>query len=126
MKTKFFEGTDQFNYGKFMLGAMSLDELNTPCLETTGGVNQFIHNTESKFWILDLQTKEGAFFDLKFDIIPQLEKHQIWVCPMYPLFLERCANLYKVDSNFLAWDQVQNFEQGSHNALHRPRQEINN
>lgn len=126
MKTKFFEGTDECNYGKFIIGQMEDNELSVPS-QIKGHIgpvilDSFLKNSPSKFWILDIQTQEGAFFDLAFDTVPQLTKHGIWVCPMFPLFLQRCADLFKTEPNIFAWNQLQEFETGEHNAFHRPRQ----
>jgi hypothetical protein len=38
-------------------------------------------------WVLDLQTCEGACFRPGGNAHADLEKHAIWVCPMYEIFL---------------------------------------
>lgn len=44
-------------------------------------------------WVLDLQTQEGAYFlPRPHDAIHQLQKHKIWVCPLYEPFLEWLFN----------------------------------
>jgi hypothetical protein len=39
-------------------------------------------------WVLDLQTGEGAFFRPGGWAKADLEKHRVWVCPLYEPFLE--------------------------------------
>src|SRR6476620_1982935 len=39
-------------------------------------------------WVLDLQTGEGARFSPNGSPAADLDKHRIWVCPMFEPFLE--------------------------------------
>lgn len=39
------------------------------------------------FWVLDLQTGEGAYFRHGGCAVADLNKHAIWVCPLYEPFL---------------------------------------
>lgn len=39
-------------------------------------------------WVLDLQTGEGAFFRPGGYAAADLEKHRVWVCPLFEPFLE--------------------------------------
>lgn len=97
MITKFIEATDatEFNYGKFMVARHTTDEWRRPAI--IGGSTSLLRliGTNSKaVLVFDLQTGEGASFvpgnAAKYD----LDKHKIWVCPMYEPFLEW---LYKQD-----------------------------
>jgi hypothetical protein len=93
MKTHFLEATnDDLNWGKFLVciyddeeksykSQMCPDLFGRPLLVSTG-------RGRPSFWLLDLQTGEGAefyppapkdAFTAKFD----LDKHAVWVCPMY-------------------------------------------
>lgn len=42
----------------------------------------------AQIWVLDLQTCEGAAFSPVGLASADLDKHRIWVCPMYSPFLE--------------------------------------
>jgi hypothetical protein len=42
----------------------------------------------SMLWILDLQTREGAAFKPGGSVPADLEKHRIWVCPLFEPFLQ--------------------------------------
>jgi hypothetical protein len=46
----------------------------------------------SNLWVLDLQTGEGALFRPGGLAVADLEKHAVWVCPMYRPFLEWLYN----------------------------------
>lgn len=88
MKTKLIEATsNRFNWGKFVLARFEEHELaarsavdGTPLVLGRGW-------TTSHLWILDLATGEGAYFAptglAKYD----LDKHRIWVCPLFEPFL---------------------------------------
>lgn len=43
---------------------------------------------EGFYWVLDLQTGEGAYFRPGGSAHADLEKHRVWVCPMFEPFLE--------------------------------------
>lgn len=91
MKTKFIEFTNDFNWGKFLVGEFEpeewarqsqLDEaLGERLLSGRGWGRQH-------FLVLDLQTGEGAMFmpvgSAHHDLCM---KHQVWVCPMFEPFL---------------------------------------
>ena len=96
MKTKFIEATSNFNWGKFMVARFTDEEWAQksahpdspgPLLRQLGwGRNQTV--------VFDLQACEGAMFCPPGAPVHDLEKHKIWVCPMFPCFLEW---LYKQD-----------------------------
>jgi hypothetical protein len=88
MITKTVELTDLFNWGKFLVcrfdpqeWAMRSSVDNLPLLRARGW-------TERHLWVLDLQTGEGAMFLPGGQAAADLEKHRIWVCPMFEVFLE--------------------------------------
>lgn len=115
MKTKVIEATNGFNWGKFMLGRFdpaewrlrsglyeaarqatdtvmgdgTYDDINaghpdpgvrTPLLQQLGWGPDHL-------WVLDLQTGEGGCYLPGGSAKADLEKHRIWVCPMYEPFL---------------------------------------
>lgn len=92
MKTKIIEATNgPLNWGKFMVCQFDQEEWDRrpqapgceslrPLLREIGWDNNFI-------WVLDLQTGEGALFRRGGSATVDLNKHQIWVCPLYEPFL---------------------------------------
>lgn len=98
MQTKFIEAHDgaKFNWGKFMLGRWDATECgyrsaidSNPLIRGRGwGAEHLL--------VLDLQTGEGAMFAIKAHGLPSsdLNKHEVWVCPMFEPFL---GWLYKQD-----------------------------
>lgn len=104
MLTHFIEATNAgFNHGKFMLGRLTAEDAATrsalpgyehESLWTLGGRRTLNPATTL---VMDLQTGEGAAFTLEGGRIGahhELEKHKIWVCPMFPHFL---GWLYSLD-----------------------------
>ncbi len=89
MITKVIEATNGFNWGKFMLARFdehewamqSHAEVGHPLLRTLGWSHDIL-------WVLDLQTGEGALYQPGGLASMDLEKHRIWVCPLYEPFLE--------------------------------------
>lgn len=99
MKTKLIEATNEkdgehFNWGKFCVAQFDAEELAIPSkidgryLITTRGW------TADHLWVMDLQTGEGACFRLGGCAPADLEKHAVWVCPLFQPFL---AWLYQQD-----------------------------
>jgi hypothetical protein len=93
--TKIIEATNNFNWGKFMVARFDEQEWalrsqidDGACLLSRLGW------TPEHVWVLDLQTGEGALFSPHGYAIADLNKHKIWVCPLYQPFLEW---LYKQD-----------------------------
>ena len=87
MIVKFAEVTNQFNWGKFMIARFTDDEWRVkskldgfPLLSARGWTSRHI-------WVCDVQMGEGAFFAPPGSAKADLDKHAIWVCPMFPLFL---------------------------------------
>lgn len=87
MKTRMLEATNGFNHGKFLLGRFEEDEWQQrsaidalPLVAARGW-------TRRHLWIADLQTGEGAIFLPGGYASADLEKHKIWVCPLFEPFL---------------------------------------
>lgn len=97
MKTVFIEVTNEFNWGKFLVGKFSDEEWNRTS-SMDGTQNSHLLNaigwTRDHIWVCDLQTGEGACFKHGGYPKADLDKHKIWVCPMFEPFL---AWLYKQD-----------------------------
>lgn len=120
MKTKIIEAGQSAqgpNWGKFLLGRFDVewsrrsgmyeaarkvtDEMcGEGTYEESNGVSRSmpllseIGWGRNHLWVLDLQTGEGAYFSPGGYATADLDKHKIWVCPMFEPFL---AWLYKQD-----------------------------
>lgn len=103
MLTKIIEVTNgERNWGKFMLGRpdaewnrlvrIAEDPVPRTLLSTIGW-------TRHHLWVLDLQTGEGACFLPGGMPSADLNKHRVWVCPMFEPFL---AWLYQQNLSDLA------------------------
>lgn len=98
MQTRIIEGTNEFNYGKFMLARFERHEWghrshlgdvsDVPDEMAERSVLSARGWTRRHIWVLDLQTGEGAIFLPGGSARADLEKHKIWVCPMFEPFLE--------------------------------------
>lgn len=98
MVTKFVEATQSaqsgINHGKFMLGRFDPDEWLRPCALDTqlyARSPNLLHRTGwsgDHLLVLDLATGEGAIFWPGGSPVADLEKHRVWVCPMFEPFLE--------------------------------------
>lgn len=97
MDTKFVEaghGPDAGNWGKFLLGRYTREELAEPT-RFPGCEGQRVvslrGNGAHHLWVLDLATGEGARFPINstkpYDAILKLNDHQILVCPLFEPFL---------------------------------------
>lgn len=90
MKTKIIEATNgPRNWGKFLVGKFDIEwkrrsevatDLTMPLLGAIGWSDRHIH-------VLDLQTGEGAVFGPWGSASADLNKHKIWVCPLFEPFL---------------------------------------
>ena len=96
MKTMFIEATNgPQNWGKFMLARLEPHEMDRPS-QVSGGsplLRQIGFNPRALF-VFDLQTGEGAVFHPGGSAAADLDKHRIWVCPLFEPFL---AWLYTQD-----------------------------
>ena len=91
MQTKIVEASNGFNWGKFMLGRLdsewshrsAVSGLSMPLLRELGWGDEHL-------WVLDLQTGEGACFRInpKGRASNDLNKHRVWVCPLFEPFLQ--------------------------------------
>jgi hypothetical protein len=92
MRTKIIETSTGFNWGKFLVGRFSVEEwaVNSridhfPVIAGRGWSHKHI-------FVMDLQTGEGAMFipNIAFPEAAKvdLDKHKIWVCPMFEPFLK--------------------------------------
>jgi hypothetical protein len=91
MKTKFIEATNgsMANWGKFMVARFgpeewarrsAIVEASWPLLRTVGWTGEHV-------LVVDLQTGEGAIFRPGGSAHADLEKHRVWVCPLFEPFL---------------------------------------
>lgn len=92
MITKIIEVTNnEFNWGKFMLLRPNEEwdrvSFFAPPYSTRPLLSE-VGWTRKHLWVLDLQTGEGACLLPGGVPSADLNKHQIWVCPMYEPFLE--------------------------------------
>lgn len=100
MKTKFIEATnnDQ-NWGKFMLARFTPEEwAYASPLDPRRSLITARGWRGHHIMVFDLQTGEGAMFLPGGFASADLEKHRIWVCPLFEPFL---AWLYEQDLNDL-------------------------
>jgi hypothetical protein len=89
MKHTFVEVTNgPNNWGKFLVSKWELEDWRVKSAVHTHGLLASIGENQACIWILDLQTGEGARFRPGGSAKADLEKHAIWVCPMYECFLE--------------------------------------
>lgn len=92
MRSQFIEATNGFNWGKFVLirfdpedhAYLSQIDEGRPLLRSIGW-----WTTDDVVMVVDLQTGEGAFFRLGGNARSDLNKHRVWVCPMFePMLVE--------------------------------------
>ena len=96
METKFIEATQGQNWGKFCLGRFTKEEWDRTACPPHGQWNGSETKTSllrQRGWstdhilVLDIETGEGAFFRPGGFAVADLNKHKIWVCPMFEPFL---------------------------------------
>lgn len=97
MRTQFVEATNGFNWGKFMIASFEADEWRREEHVTDEEHPPTVPQPllRGRGWgpdhrlIVDLQTGEGAiFYPHAHGHAPaDLDKHRIWVCPMFEPFL---------------------------------------
>jgi hypothetical protein len=89
MKTKIIEathGTEWGNWGRFMVGRFDSEHARQSVIKDGGRVLSR-WGLESIF-VMDLVTGEGAMFRPGGLAKADLEKHRVWVCPLFEPFLE--------------------------------------
>lgn len=100
MKTRIIEATNgERNWGKFLLGRFDTEWGVETMVGGNAGTSSW-NILRSQGWdpehllVLDLATGEGALFRPGGLAGADLEKHRVWVCPLFEPFL---AWLYKQD-----------------------------
>jgi hypothetical protein len=95
LKVRFVEVTNgPQNWGKFMVARFEGDELWQVSAVSGGPLLPAIGWNPAQVWVMDLQTCEGAAFVPGGLASADLDKRQVWVCPMFEPFLPW---LYKQD-----------------------------
>lgn len=102
------------NWGKFGVGRFTSEEWGRPA--RIPSAQDFYPSllrdacgwARTMVWVLDLQTGEGAMFRPGGLPSADLDKHRIWVCPMFEPFLEW---LYRhvADTGQGWWEQLPEF-----------------
>lgn len=89
MKTRVIEVTNGPNWGKFLLGRLDEEwQLRSAMAGTPDTpLPRQLGWTPEHLWVLDMQTGEGAFVRPGGYAKADLDKHAIWVCPMFEPFL---------------------------------------
>lgn len=90
MTTKFIEATEptHFNHGKFMVSRFTDEEGSRPSnLDQHPSLLRRCGWAPYHILVLDLQTGEGAIFRPGGSPVHDLNKHKVWVCPMFESFL---------------------------------------
>jgi hypothetical protein len=101
VKTKIIEGVQDLkvpaNWGKFLVAEFDTEFTRQSAVNTeySGSLLTSIGWTWQHVWVLDLQTGEGAFFRPGGLAHADLQKHRIWVCPLYEPFLEWLYERYR-------------------------------
>jgi hypothetical protein len=95
VKTYLFEAVQQHgkpqNWGKFMVGVPDAEWFRESLVDPVGGRYPLLEQigwTQNHVWVMDLQTGEGAWFRHGGLARADLEKHRIWVCPLFEEFLK--------------------------------------
>jgi len=86
MKTKVIEATDQINWGRFMVGV--LDHEREAVSQVDGMPVCGRRWDQRTIFVMDLVTGEGAMFGPWGLAAADLQKHAIWVCPLFEPWLE--------------------------------------
>jgi hypothetical protein len=102
MELKFVEAGGQGNWGKFAVGRFTAQEWAEPPrwpgaadeakAEALGMLYRPLVASQGwthdrHVWVLDLATGEGAVFQLGGYAKADLDRHRIWVCPLFEPFL---------------------------------------
>lgn len=91
MISVFIEATDgtEFNWGKFLVARFTPEEYAHPAAIDVGKrLLPSIGHGPNDILVVDLQTCEGAIFTPGGLASSDLNKHKVWVCPMFEPFLE--------------------------------------
>lgn len=91
MITKIIEVTNNdMNWGKFMVMRPDTEWGRKALITGEASKRSLLEQLGwdgSHVWVLDLQTGEGAWFRAGGSAKADLDKHKIWVCPMFEPFL---------------------------------------
>lgn len=88
MITQFIEATDSFNWGKFMVARFDAEEWARRSQIAEGAfLLKEIGWASCHILVWDMQTGEGAIFLPGGSAVADLNKHAVWVCPMFEPFL---------------------------------------
>lgn len=89
MITKFIEATNgPLNWGKFMVGRFDKEWSYKSVVDEDGPSLLWGRGwTPEHILVVDLQTGEGAMFMPRGFAPADLNKHKIWVCPLFEPFL---------------------------------------
>jgi hypothetical protein len=94
MKTWIFEATQPGfgNWGKFLVGRMDDREWTWPSRLAGSDDHRPVLRqrplwSRHHLWVMDLETGEGALFRPGYHPKADLNKHRVWVCPMFEPFL---------------------------------------
>lgn len=90
MKTRIVEASNGGNWGKFMVAKYDHEWSRRSVMEQQPNIPllSLIGQGHETVWVLDLQTCEGAAFTPGGYAAADLEKHRIWVCPLFGTFLQ--------------------------------------
>lgn len=97
MKTRIVEAVQPggpANWGKFLVGRFDSEWTVRSAVDTARPLLVAIGKGPELIFVMDLQTGEGALFRPGGYARADLDKHHIWVCPMFEPFL---TWLYKQD-----------------------------
>jgi len=118
MLTKIIEATNGFNWGKFLVGRFDEQEWSYRSQVSDSGMPLLreIGWGPGHLWVLDLQTGEGGYFRVSpyGHAHNDLNKHKIWVCPMFEPFL---VWLYQQDHDLKTLPAVVDLT-GAESAFH--------
>ena len=98
MHTKIVEVLSPGNWGKFLLGRFAGEWVKHSEVEKGIPLLAQLGWTPHHLLVLDLATGEGAIFRLGGIAAADLNKHRIWVCPLFEPFLQW---LYEQDAGDL-------------------------
>ena len=106
MQQHFIEVTNGFNWGKFLVCQMTDEDFAHNSAVDGRSVLYGRGWRQEHLWVFDLQTGEGAAFRLSGSARHDLDKHRIWVCPLFEPFLE--------------WLYIQNLEEALPSLVELP------
>ena len=107
MKTKIIEARNGpvANWGKFLVGRFDIEEWARrsvlPGAESPSSLIRRLGWGLEHLFVMDLQTGEGATFRPGGYAAADLNKHQIWVCPLFEPFLTWLYQQNLTDLNHL-------------------------